>query len=762
MNNNQRQSLKNHIKINNFKLKSNKDVVLDLMDCYPESPIYEEVVEEYVNLEKETRDLIEPVALIQFGKLKDSLKVEDYPTGTPSCYVFYTIGDKIKESSRNYFDEGNYLAGMIVNAIADDYLFQIGKELEKKLKIICKERSMGVIKRLDATVEVPMVAQEVVLKETKADRILNMGVTEGYMFTTVKSNCFILILSDNPDIINIKHDCSKCDLINCKLRNMQEESTKEVIIQVVRDNKKVKINCKEKENLLEALLRQGFYMSAACGGKGTCGKCKIKVTSGDLKVTIQDEKTLKKEELEKGYRLACRAYPSQDCTVELLSGDESDFEVVTDSSNEVNNQIKASEEDYGFAVDIGTTTIAISLVELDSKKNLKTYTAVNKQRAYGADVISRIEASNSGKNHLLQNSIRMDLIKGFMHLLTEAGLEKKYIKVIAISGNTTMGHLLMGYSCKTLGIYPFTPVNISTIESNYQDVFGSDEFDALVTLLPGVSTFVGADVIAGLTVSGFDKKEAPCMLIDLGTNGEMAIGTKDQILVSSTAAGPAFEGGNITYGVGSIKGAICNISVNSDSGNNSANTYSYKNVHSATIGDKSPVGICGTGVVEITSELISNEIVDENGLLVEPYFDNGFPIYKTNDVFEETDDNTIRFTQKDVREIQLAKAAIRAGMDTLILHYGISYDQLDTIYLAGGFGYKINIEKAAHIGLLPKELIGKVKAIGNGSLAGVVEYLLDEKGKERTKKIIANSKEIALSTDMDFNRMYVENMQFEV
>lgn len=221
MNNNPNSQLENHIKIEDFELKSNIDIVMSLVDCYPSNPTYEGIVEEYKALEQETRDLVEPVALLQFEEIKDPLNIDGYPKGTPACYVFFTIGDKIKDVSRGYFDKGDYLSGMLVNAIADDYLFQVDDELKNKLEVICREKGIGVTKRLDVPDEIPMEAQKVVLETTMADAMLDISITEGFMFTIVKSNCYILILSDNPEIMNAGHDCSKCSLKNCKLRKIK-------------------------------------------------------------------------------------------------------------------------------------------------------------------------------------------------------------------------------------------------------------------------------------------------------------------------------------------------------------------------------------------------------------------------------------------------------------------------------------------------------------------------------------------------------------
>jgi uncharacterized 2Fe-2S/4Fe-4S cluster protein (DUF4445 family) len=305
-----------------------------------------------------------------------------------------------------------------------------------------------------------------------------------------------------------------------------------------------------------------------------------------------------------------------------------------------------------------------------------------------------------------------------------------------------MGHLLLGYSCEGLGRYPYTPVNISTIELPFSKVFNSDYLEVPVVVMPGISTFVGGDIVAGLLSCDFDKATKPCLLLDLGTNGEMALGNKEKLLVTSSAAGPAFEGGNISCGVGSIAGAICNMDI--VDGNTS-----YQ-----TIGSRPPVGICGTGIIELASELLKTGIIDDTGLLNGQYFDDGFPItgYKQNTEFY--------FTQRDIRELQMAKAAVRAGTDILIREYGITYDDIDKVYLAGGFGFKLNLLKAVNIGLLPYELYDKIIPVGNSSLGGAICYLKEKDAPLRVASIIKAACELQLSESIEFNRLYPEFMYF--
>ena len=287
----------------------------------------------------------------------------------------------------------------------------------------------------------------------------------------------------------------------------------------------------------------------------------------------------------------------------------------------------------------------------------------------------------------------------------------------------------------------------SRIKEAAGDVLSREEFlkygQMELIILPGISTYVGADIVAGMLVCGFDQIKAPAMLIDLGTNGEMVIGGRTMRVATSTAAGPAFEGGNISWGTGSVGGAICAVS--------------YKDGEMAyeTIGNKPPVGICGTGVLDIAAELVGHGLVDETGLLDEDYFDIGVKIA------DGPGEEPITFTQKDIREIQLAKAAVRAGINVLLKRYGTNGADLAKVYLAGGFGFRLNIDKAVAIGLLPESFSGKITVVGNASLKGARMCLLDENLIGRAWKMAGDTQEISLGNDGDFNEYFMEAMYFE-
>ncbi len=718
--------------LDNLKVKIDKDTVLNSIDCRSDSPVYEDIAKEFDSIHSEAISLAEPTGIIGFGRITENASTVKYPTGTKVLFAVLSVGDEIKQRSTKAFDEGDYVAGMLFDAMADCALFSLESSLTGKLKEICAEHNIGISARLEAPHDIPMQIQKDAWEQLELKK-LGIGITEGYMLDPVKTSCQVFIISDDTDDFKVQHNCRKCTNFSCKFRNVIP-----VQIKVKKENTTDTFLLKENETLMDGLIREGHYVSAVCGGKGRCGKCKVRVIKGEATVLGEDEKFFSKQEIDNGWRLSCTLRPDDDLTIEFDLATEEDFEVVSDFAMS-KNTVSADKEnqEYKIAIDIGTTTIAFEL--LNDTDILHTVTMINHQRQYGADVVSRIQASVDGRGNELRECIRTDLKNGILKLCSEYGITVDKITDTAVACNTTMSHLLMGYDCESLGKYPFTPVNIDFITGTMEEIIGIQS-DALVTILPGISTYVGGDIVSGLFACGFDKTDDVCLLIDLGTNGEMALGDREKILVTSTAAGPAFEGGNISHGTGSVDGAICSVSIDGEK------------THIQTIREKSPVGICGTGVVELTAELIKNELVDETGLLNEDYFDDGFPIAKT------ADGKDIVFTQKDIREIQLAKAAIRAGAQTLIKRYGISEGQIAKVYIAGGFGYKLDIKKAIAIGMLPDEFSDCTEAVGNSSLAGVVKYLREP--SHSLQNLIRVSEEISLSTDNDFNEFYMNAMMF--
>lgn len=723
-----------------FHIELDPNAVLRLIQCYEDNPIYHEVLEEYEELKPVVLDRIRPKAVICFTDIEEEYAAV-LPPKSPVLYSIATVGGEIGELSALFFSEDEYLKGMLVDAMADTCLFDMEEDLKVWIKAECGKRGFGVSHRYEAPVNIPMEAQKVAYEAVKAKEHLGLSITSGYMFDPVKSNCQVFALTKNQQIFRLDHDCRECDNVNCTVRMVLPVEAVTTVTVVTSKEEKV-LECKAGETLLEAMTRSGIYISAVCGGNGTCGKCKVRLLEGELAVTPADNKYFKAEELAEGWRLACKAQPAASCKVLVMQKKETDFEVLSGFKAKPQNE-NSENEDFSIAIDIGTTTLAITLVGTKGKQVIDTYTAVNQQRAYGADVISRMQASMNGKAIELRKCIQKDLLTGIKQLIERNRLNQKQIKEVVIAGNTTMGHLLMGYDCSGLGIYPFHPVDISLLRCSFQEVFeDKDGMDCRITLLPGISTYVGADIASGLFFCGFHESDKINLLVDLGTNGEMGIGGRGKLLTTSTAAGPAFEGGNITWGLGSIKGAVCNVDIID------------KQVKIRTIGDKKPIGICGTGVIETAAELVKEKIIDETGLMSEDYFDNGYPLAKT------PEGETIVFTQKDVRELQLAKSAIRAGVETLLLRYGVSYGQIENVYLAGGFGFKMDQEKAIAIGMLPEEFRGRIEAVGNSSLGGAVKYITEADSEASLLQIVAAASEINLANDMAFNDFYMKYMFF--
>jgi uncharacterized 2Fe-2S/4Fe-4S cluster protein (DUF4445 family) len=527
-------------------------------------------------------------------------------------------------------------------------------------------------------------------------------------------------------------------------------------IKVWKDNHIKQIECGEGESLLDAMRRQGIPYYSDCGGRGSCGKCKVRIRSGKADPGPEDNKKISEKERSEGYRLACRVYPKAELDIELAEYGEG-LEVITDVK--IPQYVTANqsmEESYAVAIDLGTTTLAFQAVNCQTGEIMASYSLMNPQRRLGADVVSRMKASSDGSRKELKQLIHEALIEGIDNLRKIASLPGAKLRHISIAGNTTMVHLLMGYSCETLGSYPFQPVHIGKLEESYTEFFREElerrrsrevtnecdlPVERKVTVLPGISAFVGSDIVAGLTLCGFDKRKEISLFLDLGTNGELAIGNRDRLLVTSTAAGPAFEGGNISIGMGSVPGAVSKLFIEDGI------------LRLETIGGQKPIGICGTGVIELCSELLKNGIMDGTGLLREDYFDAGFPI-------APKDGEQLRFLQRDIRELQLAKAAIRAGIELLIRRYGVTYENIDRVYLAGGFGFVLPVEKAVHIGLLPEELKDKIVAVGNSSLAGAVRYTLDPEFPARTEKLAAMAQEIHIANEEEFQEQYIRYMNF--
>jgi len=463
---------------------------------------------------------------------------------------------------------------------------------------------------------------------------------------------------------------------------------------------------------MHALLAHNYKIPTPCAGNGTCGKCAVNTPDGTV--------------------LACQTQATDGMEI-FLTATADEAMAINDTYETIRPIACDRDKGHGIAIDIGTTTLAFELVNMATGKRLSAYSAANSQRNLGADVITRIKQATQGAQAELNNLIVKDIRNGIAQILQKSGLPPGSITYVSIAGNTTMLHLLQNLSCDGLGVYPFTPIDIAIRRCNFADVFGPGILNAQLIILPGISTFVGADITGGILCCHNPHETA--LLIDLGTNGEMALFAPDQVLVTSTAAGPAFEAGNISQGIAGIPGAIAKTYYSPEN-----NVFVYETIQNAPA-----IGICGTGVMDIAAELVRHKLADETGRL-----ENDAVIAKG-----------ITFTQKDLREIQLAKSAIRSGIEILLEMGGYSYNDIGKVYLAGGFGHKINMDSAVALGLIPAALAGKVLAVGNTALGGAAHVLLSRVAEEAAIALAGNAKEVNLSTHPRFNDFFMEYMMFE-
>ncbi|MCM1253807.1 MAG: ASKHA domain-containing protein [Clostridium sp.] len=579
---------------------------------------------------------------------------------------------------------------------------------------------------------------------------------------------------------------------------------------IVSESVKKNVTHDTSETLMSTLLKNNLISENFCGGTGKCGRCRVQFLQA-APLPVATERTLfSADELRSGYRLACMARPKNNCVIRLDLIKSSPIDVVTDVmevSEDFDSRSQAKDTrtiqqfrgkrtaaessaveraDFVIAVDLGTTTIAMQLTDMETGAVVDTYCALNPQRRYGADVLSRIKAAGPADSEYakdMRNSVWeviWDGVEQFSRTLqglpdvpvsetasvSEAVLvssAEKRIRCICIAGNTTMEHLLMGLSTESLGHSPFTPVELGLQQcrlpkrqSGTDSAIGADGVvggtsDLLtipVYILPGVSAFVGGDIVAGLYYCGLLNGEqdggmdiigcgGAVLFIDLGTNGEVAITDGSRMIVTATAAGPAFEGG-------------------------------------------AGAAVQGSDMIALTASLLAQNIIDETGLLAEPYFDDGVTVpvsgitdsasevaFPVSDMTVQASDGAdkdaqIHLTQEDIRDLQMAKAAVRAGIE--ILWKKMNCPKIAKVCLAGGFGYYLDVDAAAAIGLLLENMRGCTQAVGNTSLAGAFQIGRDlingRLDKASLEWKLGHIESINLAKEEDFETLYLSYLNF--
>ena len=459
-----------------------------------------------------------------------------------------------------------------------------------------------------------------------------------------------------------------------------------------------------RKNIALLLRERNIAVSLPCGGTGRCLGCKVKVMSDDESLN--------------GTVLACKCIPKAAFTVELDS--EEGMYIPADEG-----QLPSKHVIGIAAIDLGTTTVTVSIIDEKSGETVESISFVNPERSFGADLISRIKSSNDGNLVEMSSRIR-NSIKEF--------IDKYSVSRAVISGNTTMNHILNGISCEDLGIAPFV--------TSIKDFIVSDLVCDETICMPPVSAFIGGDIVSGIYALDMDKDSDINILIDLGTNGELVIGNKDGFIATSTSAGPAFEGGELNSGVASIPGAISSVNI----------INGFARVK--TIGNLPAIGVCGTGAIETVSELLKNHIIDANGTLSAEFIDEGYPLVMRSHA------DKLLFTQEDIRAVQMAKAAICSGIEIMTSLYGCDYNNIKNVYVAGGFGVTMDVTKATAIGLIPKELEAKIIPVGNSSLKGAKKFALNT-DFDRIRDILNKIKEKNLASNESFEARFIDNLNFK-
>jgi uncharacterized 2Fe-2S/4Fe-4S cluster protein (DUF4445 family) len=573
------------------------------------------------------------------------------------------------------------------------------------------------------------------------------------------------------------------------------------------------------QSLLECARQLSVDIVSLCGGMGSCEHCKVQVIAGQVsELTEEEETSLSAKELEQGYRLACMTYPLSDVKLHVppesltapqrtqveglevnvepdppvrglevhltpptLDSPQSDEQNLWDTlaaqgipsgtidlrvqqtfSHQVRehgwrssfalrgDEIVAvgapSTRWLGLAVDIGTTKIAGYLLDMESGKTLASKGLMNPQISYGEDIISRIVAAStsSANGANLQSLVAESLNQLAADLCAEVNAEPTEIVEAVVVGNTAMHHLFLGLPVQQLGVSPYVPAIDAALDVKAREVGLNLAPGAYVHLLPNVAGYVGADHVAMLLATRIADTNGVTLAIDIGTNTEICLNHKGRMTSVSCASGPAFEGAHIKFGMRAAPGAIEHVRLEGTK------------LEVQTIGGEEPVGICGSGLLDVVAQLRLNKVVERNGKIV------SHPLVRMRDnkpefvLAERPGLGPITISQKDVRELQLAKAAIRIGIQALVENEGLAENDLERIIIAGAFGTFIDVKSAVIIGMLPDLPLERFTQVGNAAGTGARLALISKTEREKAKEITKLDGYIELARIPDFNRKFAE------
>ncbi len=509
---------------------------------------------------------------------------------------------------------------------------------------------------------------------------------------------------------------------------------------------------------------------ATCGGRGRCRSCRIKLVMGiATEPGVADFSQLSKDEISEGYRLACQCYPQSDSRYSITPpAHETSFQILSEPG-EWQDPLDAidiageNETPYGIAFDIGTTTVVGYLINLETGATLACVSGLNPQTVFGGDLISRISFAAEKSIHVKKLHQR---IATFMNDLSEhacgqAGITRTEICKVVVVGNTCMHHLFLGIDPTPLGSAPYNPVLKAPHRCPARKCGLRLHENAQVYMLPIIAGFVGADTVSMILSAKLDSRSGNVIAVDIGTNAEVVLKTDQELVACSSPAGPALEGGQIHDGMRAAFGAIDRVTADRD-------------IIVHTIGDAPALGICGSGLIDAVAVLLDLGIVNETGrLLLKPVAplpdaiaarlrggEDGIPEFILVRASHSGNHQDIVLNQGDIRQLQLAKAAIMSGVQALLQQNDLECNNIDAFLLAGGFGNYIDIRNARRIGLIPDLAHDRIHYIANAAGLGAQIALLSERYRREAEKIAQETKHLPLAGLEGFQKMYLGAMGF--
>ena len=517
--------------------------------------------------------------------------------------------------------------------------------------------------------------------------------------------------------------------------------------------------CSAGSELLAELLQAGAFVDNPCNGTGVCGKCRVRIVDGEVsEISATERKQLREEELAQGIRLSCMTKIYGDVKVELLQK-ERKHKVLTEGY--VPEFVRDRyEQGYGAAIDIGTTTVVTSLIELHSGKEAASASMINAQKHFGLDVLTRITYEYEHAEEGIEQ-LRHAIVESVNDMLAQAcddaGISTDEIVEIDVAANCTMMHMFLGTDARSIGRSPYKPAFLNAQKRTAREIGLHAGIDggAAVYCLPQVSAFIGADIVAGAYVCGLEKQTGNVLFIDIGTNGEIVLSQRGRLLCCSCAAGPALEGMNISCGMRAAEGAVEDVKI------------TEQGTVLTCIDGREPSGICGSGILALLKELIRTGLVRKNGAFIKkekiPEDDYRYPMIRMNGKKREfllCEEPELVVTQGDIRQVQLAKGAILSGFLALLNKAGIRMEELDKVMIAGQFGAHLPAESLTGTGILPKEVEDKIVYVGNSSKTGAYMTLMSEQVKAEIEGLAERMEYVELAETEDYEKLFSESLMF--